>query len=71
MAYMAAAYTYWTFRTDKTKAMWPYLESAREAMRTASGGQVDFTAVFSLRIRELQVLSNSKATDEDKLKVYV
>jgi hypothetical protein len=38
-------------------------------MRTASGGQVDFTAVFSLRIRELQVLSNSKATYQDKLKV--
>jgi hypothetical protein len=66
---MTAAYTYWTFRTNKTKSIWPYLESAWEAMRTTSGRQVNFNAVFSLYIWELQVLSNSKATDQDKLKV--
>jgi hypothetical protein len=43
-----------------------YLESAREAMRTASGGTVDFTAVFTLRIKELGVLSDPKASEAAK-----
>jgi hypothetical protein len=61
--------TIYTNRTDRDsscKAMDACLDSACEAMRTASGGVVDFTAVFTLHIREPGALSNCKATRADK-----